>query len=97
MSSLYALYPPKVVVCCLSRSNTLGRCAESSVTDFHSHGRQSKAKNAGIAGFMSNFFNATMATVAKKIVTELSKQLTGVKVFVTVPLLNFTDAYRFYS
>ena len=38
-----------------------------------------------------------MATVAKKIVTELSKQLTGVKVFVTVPLLNFTDAYRFYS
>ena len=45
---------------------------------------RARQKNAGIAGPTSSFFNAALATVAKKSVYELSKQPTRPLVFLSL-------------
>ncbi len=60
---------------------TSGPCGKFGDRLFTATAVRARRKNAGIAGPTSNFFNAAMATVAKKSGTELSARPTSTDYF----------------
>ena len=73
-----AEFPPMHCLNNLYRA-TSGLCGKFGNKLFTATVVRARRKNAGIAGPTSSFFNAAMAAVAKKSVTELSKQPTRPK------------------